>query len=148
MKLYLQPSAPLSSKAISARSCCFCRLMTTILSLGCIFGLSSAVYTASSSSFFIALDDIFNPPRSSGRAAQIVVQEQHYRFNSEAYNREREKEIARDSRKLLSLIIEVKSEVDRTPDRNPSPDTVRKMNQIEKLAHSVKEKMTISPGTK
>jgi hypothetical protein len=128
------------------------RLMTTLLSLGCIFGVSVAAYLARPNPGLVPSGDVPSPLQdtaqsSSGLAAQSVFSVQGFRINAATYNRERQKVIARDSKKLLSLVVQVKSELDQTSDRGPSSEAIRKMGEIEKLARSVKEKMSISPGT-
>jgi hypothetical protein len=63
--------------------------------------------------------------------------------------REREKQvdkdrlvkIKRDSDKLLALATELKGYVDRTNEHVLSVEVIRKAEEIEKLAHNVKEKM-------
>ncbi|MGA3046022.1 MAG: hypothetical protein ABSD67_05335 [Terracidiphilus sp.] len=66
----------------------------------------------------------------------------------EAANAERKKQIANDSAKLLKLATDLKSEVDKTNKDTLSLNVIRKADEIEKLAHDVKEKMklTVGPG--
>jgi hypothetical protein len=66
----------------------------------------------------------------------------------EAANAERKKQIANDSAKLLKLATDLKSEVDKTSKDTISLNVIRKADEIEKLAHDVKEKMklTVGPG--
>ncbi len=61
---------------------------------------------------------------------------------------EREKQITEDNAKLLKLAIDLKAEVDKTSMDTLSLSVVRKADEIEKLARSVKEKMkeTIGPA--
>ena len=56
-------------------------------------------------------------------------------------NIQREKDIKRDSEKLLELATELKQYVDKTNENIISLDVIKKAEQIEKLAKSVKEKM-------
>ena len=65
-------------------------------------------------------------------------------LNIEAYNRKREKDIADASRKLLSLAISLKSDLEDTPGSGLSPDAIKKAKEIEKLAHDVKEMMKVN----
>jgi hypothetical protein len=61
-----------------------------------------------------------------------------------ALNADRQKALVSDTVKLLKLANELNAEVSgRNPD-SLSPDQLRKLEQIEKLAHSVKEKMSTS----
>jgi len=81
----------------------------------------------------------------SNQANQINDQ-QKKKDNFEAANAERKKEIASDSAKLLKLATELKAEVDKTNKDTLNLKVVRKADEIEKLAHSVKEKMQLTVG--
>lgn len=56
-------------------------------------------------------------------------------------NELREQEIKKDTDKLLELATELKQYVDKTNENIISLDVIRKAEQIEKLAKSVKDKM-------
>jgi nitric oxide reductase activation protein len=56
-------------------------------------------------------------------------------------NEERQAEIQRDTEKLLKLATELKEYVGKTNENILSVDVVKKADEIEKLAHDVKEKM-------
>lgn len=56
-------------------------------------------------------------------------------------NSERQKRLIADTDRLLNLATELKQQVDRTDKNMLSVDVVKKADEIEKLAHSVKEKM-------
>ena len=56
-------------------------------------------------------------------------------------NVQREQDIKRDTEKLLELATELKQYVDKTNENIISLDVIKKAEQIEKLAKSVKEKM-------
>ena len=56
-------------------------------------------------------------------------------------NRERQAQLHRDTDNLLKLATELKQYVDKSNENTLSLDVVRKAEEIEKLAHSVKEKM-------
>ncbi|MGA2218979.1 MAG: hypothetical protein ABSG51_12875 [Terracidiphilus sp.] len=64
----------------------------------------------------------------------------------EEANAERKKQIASDSAKLLKLATDLKTEVDKTNKDTLSLNVIRKADEIEKLAHDVKEKMKLSVG--
>jgi hypothetical protein len=66
--------------------------------------------------------------------------------NFEAANVERRKQIADDSARLLKLATDLKSEVDKTTKDTLSLNVIRKADEIEKLAHNVKEKMKLTVG--
>jgi len=56
-------------------------------------------------------------------------------------NELRQQEIKKDTDKLLELANELKQYVDKTNENIISLDVIKKAEQIEKLAHSVKDKM-------
>lgn len=56
-------------------------------------------------------------------------------------NQQRQAELKRDTEKLLKLATELKDYVDKTNENMLSLDVLKKAEEIEKLAHSVKEKM-------
>lgn len=56
-------------------------------------------------------------------------------------NEQRQADIKKDTDKLLELATELKEYVDKTNENVLSMDVVKKAEQIEKLAHSVREKM-------
>jgi hypothetical protein len=56
-------------------------------------------------------------------------------------NAERQKKLVEDTAKLLALANELKAAVDKSDKNTLSLDVVRKADEIEKLARSVKEKM-------
>ncbi|MFY9561967.1 MAG: hypothetical protein WAQ52_17170 [Terriglobales bacterium] len=55
--------------------------------------------------------------------------------------RERQLALRRDTEKLLSLAAELKQNVDKTSPNILSMDVIKKAQEIEKLAKSVKDKM-------
>ena len=78
--------------------------------------------------------------------ANEINDQQKKKDNFEAANAERKREIASDSAKLLKLATELKAEVDKTNKDTLNLKVVRKADEIEKLAHSVKEKMQLIVG--
>jgi Spy/CpxP family protein refolding chaperone len=56
-------------------------------------------------------------------------------------NRERQAQLQRDTDNLVKLANELKQSVDKSNENTLSLDVVKKAEEIEKLAHSVKEKM-------
>lgn len=56
-------------------------------------------------------------------------------------NEQREQNLKKDTEKLLELATELKQYVDKTNENTLSMDVIKKAEQIEKLAKSVKEKM-------
>ncbi len=59
-------------------------------------------------------------------------------------NDSRQKQLILDTRRLLALANELKTAVDKSNKDTLSLDVIRKAEEIEKLAHSVKEKMKAS----
>ena len=56
-------------------------------------------------------------------------------------NVDRQKQLVADTDKLLSLATELKEQVDKTDKNILSVDVIKKADEIEKLAQSVKERM-------
>ncbi len=56
-------------------------------------------------------------------------------------NAKREQDLKKDTAKLLQLATELKHYVDKTNENTLSVEVIKKADEIEKLAHSVKEKM-------
>jgi hypothetical protein len=56
-------------------------------------------------------------------------------------NQTRQAELKRDTEKLLKLATELKEHVDKTNENTLSLDVIKKAEEIEKLARSVKDKM-------
>ena len=56
-------------------------------------------------------------------------------------NKERWEQLRRDTDSLLKLATELKEYVEKSNENTLSLDVIKKAEQIEKLAHSVKEKM-------
>ena len=64
--------------------------------------------------------------------------------NLDAANMERKRQITDDSARLLKLASDLKAEVDKTSKDTLSLGVIRKAEEIEKLAHNVKEKMKLT----
>ena len=58
-----------------------------------------------------------------------------------ARNNERQQKLVADTNKLLALATDLKTQVDKTDKGIMSVDVIKKADEIEKLAHSVKERM-------
>ena len=61
-------------------------------------------------------------------------------------NDDRQKRLVADSEKLLQLATQLNQDVEKTNQHILSIDVVRRAEEIEKLAHSVKEKMQLTVG--
>ena len=70
---------------------------------------------------------------------ETTRRKEHERENQ--VNKERMLKIKRDTDKLLALATELKEYVDKTNEHVLSVEVIRKAEEIEKLAHSVREKM-------
>jgi hypothetical protein len=73
-------------------------------------------------------------------------EQQAKKQNFAAANAERRKQIADDTAKLLKLADDLKAEVDKTSKDTLSLNIIRKADEIERLAHNVKEKMKLTVG--
>jgi hypothetical protein len=60
---------------------------------------------------------------------------------SKLRNTDRQKQLVSDTQKLLALANELKTDVDKSNKDMLSLEVIKKAEEIEKLAHSVKEKM-------
>jgi hypothetical protein len=61
-----------------------------------------------------------------------------------ALNADRQKRMVSDTNKLLRLVRELNSEIAHSNPESLTPEQLRKLTDIEKLAHGVKEKMGMS----
>jgi hypothetical protein len=76
-----------------------------------------------------------NPPHPDQAKAKLE------RDMEKKANQERQAALRRDTEKLLKLATELKEYVDKTNENVLSFDVMKKAEEIEKLAHSVREKM-------
>jgi hypothetical protein len=77
------------------------------------------------------------PPVEQPDEQQAKVQ----REQAKRLNKDRHEALKRDTDKLLKLSTELKEYVDKSNENVLSLDVIKKAEQIEKLAHSVREKM-------
>jgi hypothetical protein len=78
---------------------------------------------------------------------QMKMRELHGKQQSfAAANIERRRQMSQDSEKLLKLAAELNAELATTLGCPLSPSLLRKIDELEKLAHAVKEKMKLSVG--
>src|SRR3954454_16806217 len=125
------------------------RIMTIVLVPACMLWLSIRTYSAGANSTLEPASENLSPgvelaSSDGATAGQLGIGLGDVKINSETYNKKREKDIADASRKLLSLAIALKSDLDHDSSSEPSPDAVSKAMQIQKLAHDVKEMMKIN----
>jgi hypothetical protein len=79
------------------------------------------------------------PPGSEGPIDPAARRQEERMEN--ARNVQRQEQLVRDTNKLLALATELKTYVDKTNKDTLSVDVVKKAEEIEKLAKSVKDKM-------
>jgi hypothetical protein len=78
---------------------------------------------------------------------QMEMREQQNKSqNYAAANALRKKQIADDTEKLVKLTADLKAEVDKTSKDTLSLSVMRKADEIERLAHNIKEKMKLTAG--
>jgi len=77
------------------------------------------------------------PPDESGPAVPSRIQKDM----EKKANEERQTGLKRDTEKLLKLSTELKEYVDKSNENILSVDVIKKADEIEKLAHSVKTRM-------
>jgi uncharacterized membrane protein YhiD involved in acid resistance len=77
-------------------------------------------------------------PQTAEQAAWEAKQQREAAKQERA---KRERAIKQDTEKLLELATELKQYVDKTNENTLSLDVIKKADEIEKLAHAVKEKM-------
>jgi hypothetical protein len=75
------------------------------------------------------------------RHAQTPEEAQLERDRVKALNKDRQQKLKNDTDKLLQLATELKEYVDKTNENILSVDVIKKTDEIEKLAKSVREKM-------
>jgi hypothetical protein len=88
------------------------------------------------------------PPTPPTKAGSIPgsedadeVQQRLARDMAKKANQDRHAMLKADTDKLLKLAVELKDSVDKSSENVLSLDVVKKAEEIEKLAHSVKDKM-------
>jgi len=78
---------------------------------------------------------------------QMEMHDQHGKQQSfAAANAERRRQISQESEKLLKLAAELNFDVTEKISGPLPPNLIRKIDELEKLAHIVKEKMKLSVG--
>jgi len=82
------------------------------------------------------------PPGQMPRTpAEVEWEAQQKRAAEKAENAKRQADLQKDTDKLLQLATELKQYVDKTNEHTLSVDVIKKAEEIEKLAHAVREKM-------
>jgi hypothetical protein len=81
------------------------------------------------------------PPFGEAPNPNDPMQQQRLEKMEKARNADRQKQLERDTEKLLTLAKELKEEVGKSNKDTLSVDVVKKATEIEKLAKSVKDRM-------
>jgi nitric oxide reductase activation protein len=81
-------------------------------------------------------------PGRNGNPAEPDPMDPHRAEQQEKLrNNDRQKRLVADTEKLLVLATDLKAQVDKSTKDTLSVDVIKKADEIEKLAHSVKERM-------
>ena len=81
------------------------------------------------------------PPGAPQKRDQDAWEAQQTREAAKKQNLKRQLDLKKDTDKLLELATQLKQYVDKTNENTLSLEVIKKAEAIEKLAHSVKEKM-------
>jgi len=84
-------------------------------------------------------EPLSNPAADANRRA--VVDNSAEIRQAELLRVERQKRLISDSDKLLKLATDLKQQIDNTPAETLSADSVKKAAEIEKLAHSLRQRL-------
>jgi hypothetical protein len=91
------------------------------------------------------LDPAINRPPDANQI-MLMREQQAKKKHFDAANLERMRQLDEDSTLLLKLAGELKTEIGKTSDDGLSPDLMRKIEDIERLAHNVEQKMKLTMG--
>lgn len=120
------PNSPV--RRLCAHSVCWLLLLSTLLA----FSLQAHSLQDASQAV---------PQRPHRPTPDEIARQQMEKEMAKKANQERQADLKRDTDQLLQLATELKSEVDKSTENLLSVEVVKKAEEIEKLAHSVKEKM-------
>ena len=112
------------------------RNFLVVLLLSCVLVASSRAARFQNPGSSQAEDPQFGRDRQRDQA-----EEKMERQREKALNKQRQTNLQKDTDRLLQLATELKQYVDKTNEHTLSLDVVKKAEEIEKLARSVKEKM-------
>src|SRR3974390_492403 len=107
-----------------------------VLLLGMLLGVGAAAEIPNPK-----IPEIPTPGAQRERTAEDALSPEQKRELAKKQNEMRQQEIRKDTDKLFELATELKQYVDKTNENVLSMDVIKKAEQIEKLAKSVKEKM-------
>jgi hypothetical protein len=103
--------------------------------------LALLLLTVVSTPCFSVSPQIPRAPNPSQAAPEEPERERMEKQMAKKANEERQAQLKRDTDRLFKLATELKTYVDKSNENTLSLDVVKKAEEIEKLAHSVKEKM-------
>lgn len=114
------------------------RLLVPVLALSLVIVLSAPSFGQAPGQVPQRLP---NPSQLPPSSPEDTARERIEKDMAKKANEERQAQLKRDTDRLLKLATELKTSVDKTDQNTLSVDVVKKAEEIEKLAHSVKEKM-------
>jgi len=91
------------------------------------------------------LDPAANRPPDANDI-MLLREQQVKRKNFDAANLERKRQLNEDSALLLKLVSELNTEIGKATNESVSPELMRKIEVIERLAHNVQQKMKLTVG--
>ncbi|MGD0629525.1 MAG: hypothetical protein ABR987_09240 [Terracidiphilus sp.] len=119
------------------------RLICVVTILALLAALPCRAQTTSSQGHSTMIRQPIGQPVGDYGSLTGAPPEQNWRL-LRALNSDRQKAMVSDANKLLRLVNELNAEIAQTNPGSLSPDQLRKVAQIEKLAHDVKDKMCTS----
>jgi hypothetical protein len=133
---------------------CHTRNVLWVRGFLCLIGLALLSTVSDFSSLGMSQTQLQNPDkpllmpdanRPPDKNQQMAMHDQQAKNkNVDEANIERKRQITDDSARLLKLASDLKAEVDKTSKDTLSLGVIRKAEEIEKLAHNVKEKMKLT----
>jgi hypothetical protein len=101
------------------------------------FGLTAALPSVPKTSALRQLDPLAAPGAGTEDGPRVRME----RDMAKRAHQARQADLKRDTEKLLQLATELKESVDKTSESTLSLNVIKKAEEIERLAHSVKDKM-------
>jgi hypothetical protein len=92
------------------------------------------------------MNPLANPTADRNRYMEDSMKRQNGQKAFEKLNIQRQKDMASETVRLLALANQLKADADRSSANTVTMNSVREAEQIEKLAHDVREKMGATAG--
>jgi hypothetical protein len=89
----------------------------------------------------MTIPDSADIPQMSGHRHRDPADTQRAEKMAKLRNEDRQKNLVADTERLLALATDLKTQVDQSTEDKSSADRIKQVGEIEKLAHSVKERM-------